>query len=65
MSMKDRENVLKIESGVYNEKRKLGYKSWVASKNWVLFERNDGSLVVFNGRKNGGVIGNGVVVRKS
>lgn len=61
MSMKP-----KIEYGEYNEKRKLGYKSWVGGKSWVLFVRNDGSLVVFNGRKkSGAVIGNGVVVWKS
>ena len=58
--------MMKIEYGEYNEKRKLGYKSWIGNKNWIVFERNNGELIVFNGRKKSGAVkGNGVVVKKA
>lgn len=58
-------SMLKIDYGEYFQKRKIGYKSWIVDKNWVVFETYNGDLVVFNGRKkNGAVKGNGVVVKK-
>ena len=48
----------KIKSGQY--KNDPTWKGWVETKNWILFEKHNGDLVVFNERKpNGAVIGSG------
>lgn len=39
-----------VEVGHYDAPDEVGFKRWIGTRDWVIFERNDGTLHVFHGR---------------
>lgn len=50
----------RVEVGRYEND--VGYRSWICTDDWILFERNDGVLELFRREEGGAVIGDAVVL---
>lgn len=50
----------RVEVGRYESD--VGYKGWISTDAWILFERNDGALELYRCEEGGGVVGNPVVL---
>ncbi len=47
----------RIEVGRYDDPDSVGYTGWVCTADWVLFERNDGKVLIGRRDTSGAVIG--------
>ena len=54
-----------ITTGSYQNSN--GFKGWIETVNWIVFEKDNGDLIVFNGRnlKTGAVMSDGIVIPHS
>lgn len=51
----------RVEVGRYDDPDVIGFKGWVGSDDWILFEKNDGSILLFR-REEEKVVGDPVIL---
>lgn len=49
-----------ISIGSYEQSEKVGWKGWIGTEKWIVFEGLDGNALLFKREPEGGVSGDGI-----